>query len=407
MKKKFNSAAIPFLTHYTPHSRFAEAYRTLRTNIQFSLMDKKFRTLLVTSAGAGEGKTSTVANLAYTMAQTGKRVLMLDADMRRPTLSKIATIPKTTGITGILANFFGTMPDQGSLDELGAGDLVKLVSLQNKTGCLVLKSQQDDLEVFFVNGEIADISWRTRPAGKELLKVLVLENVISAEQADLAGSRWQDTGQRLEYVVANMGLSNDEALRGALNMHIIEALQVLFKMRTGTFAFRELPESNLEMNLAALVDLQQLVRQANPGREVLPYLEEKISEAVVEISDNLFLLPSGPLPPNPSEILGSSRMEFLLHYLQNMFDVIIIDSPPILPASDALLVSPQTDGVLLVVKAGLLNRDMVKKAVEQLELAQANVLGVVLNDVDVNKSRYSSYYQKYYSGYYGEQSSKK
>ena len=89
-----------------------------------------------------------------------------------------------------------------------------------------------------------------------------------------------------------------------------------------------------------------------------------------------------------------------------MFDVIIIDSPPILPASDALLISSHTDGVLLVVKAGFLNRDMVQKAVEQLELAQANILGVVLNDVDINNAGYSGYYQKYYKGYYGEQSEK-
>ena len=405
MKKKPENTSIPLLANYTPHSRFAEAYRTLRTNIQFSVMDKKFKTLLVTSAGAGEGKTSTAANLAYTMAQTGKKILMLDADMRRPTLSKIVTRSDSPGITGILANFFDIMPDQGNLSDQGVGDLVKLLALQKKTGRLSLKSEKDVLDVFFVNGTMADIFWHTRPESKALLNVLVLENVISAELADLASNRRQDTGQRIEYIIANMGITNDEALKGAFNMHFIEALQVFFKMRTGVFEFKELPESNLELNLAVLVDLRQLARQANPGQEELPYLEEKINAAVMNISENLFLLPSGPLPPNPSEILGSARMEFLLHYLQNIFDVIIIDSPPILPASDALLISSHTDGVLLVVKAGLLNRDLVLKAVEQLELAQANVLGVVLNDVDVNKAGYSSYYHKYYSGYYGEQSS--
>ena len=203
-----------------------------------------------------------------------------------------------------------------------------------------------------------------------------------------------------------MGLINDDVLQGTLNIYVIEALRVLSKMQQGSFLFKELNEANLELNLTALVDLQQLSRQAHSGREELPYLEGKIKDAVIELSDNLFLLPSGPLPPNPSEILGSSRMEFLLESLQNMFDVVIIDSPPILPASDALLISPNTDGVLLVVKAGFLNRDMVQKAVEQLQLAQANLLGVVLNDVDINNAGYSGYYQKYYKGYYGEQASK-
>jgi Mrp family chromosome partitioning ATPase len=405
-KKKSKESTIPLLRDYTSHSRFAEAYRTLRTNIQFSVMDKKFKTLLVTSAGASEGKTSTVANLAFTMAQTGKRVLMLDADMRRPNLSKNLADSDTIGITGLLANFFGTMPDQGNLGEMGVGDLVRLLAFQKKTGLLTLKSGQDELDAFFVNGEMTDIYWRSRPEDKDLVNVLLLENAITPKQAQLVRSRHKDTGQRMEYIVANMGLINEEVLKGTLNIYVIEALRVLSKTQQGGFLFKELSESNLELNIAELVDLPQLKRQAHSGREELPYLEGKIDAAVVEVSDNLFLLASGPLPPNPSEILGSSRMEFLLGYLQNMFDVIIIDSPPILPASDALLISPHTDGVLLVVKAGHLNRDMVQKAVEQLELAQANLLGVVLNDVDINRAGYSGYYQKYYKGYYGEQATK-
>lgn len=406
MKKKPDIKSIPLLKNYTSHSRFAEAYRTLRTNIQFSIMDKKFKTLLVTSAGASEGKTSTVANLSFTMAQTGKRVLMLDADMRRPTLSKFLADSDTTGITGLLANFFGIMPDQGNLSEMGVGDLFRLLAFQKKTGLLSLKSDRTELDVFFLNGSMVEIYWQTRPEDKDLLNVMILENTISAKQAQLVRSRYLDTGQRLEYIVANMGLINDEVLQGTLNIYVIEALRVLFKMQQGDFIFKELPESSLELNIADLVDLQKLSRQAHLGKEELPYLEGKIKDAITEVADNLFILASGPLPPNPSEILGSSRMEFLLEHLQNMFDVIIIDSPPILPASDALLISPHTDGVLLVVKAGFLNRDMVKKAVEQLELAQANILGVVLNDVDINNAGYSGYYQKYYSGYYGEQATK-
>ena len=394
--------SIPLLTDYTPHSMFAEAYRTLRANIQFSVMDKTFKTLLVTSAGAGEGKTSTVANLAYTISQTGKKVLMFDADMRRPTLSKNIVDADSPGITGLLANFFGTMENEGDLGEIGIGDLTRLLSFQKKTGLLTLTSAQDLLEVFFLNGTMADIYWRSRPAEKELIKVLVMEEQLSPEQAKLINSRRQDTGQRVEYIIANMGLIKNEVLEGAMNIYIIEALQVLYSLREGSFLFKELPDSSLELDIGDLVDFPALLQQAYPGREELPYLESKIDEVIKPVADNLYLLPSGPLPPNPSEILGSARMAFLLKHLQKMFDVIIIDSPPILPASDALLVSPHTDGVLLVVKEGLLNRQIVQKAVEQLNLAQANILGVVLNDVDVKKQGYSSYYHKYYSEYYGE-----
>ncbi|MBW2175277.1 MAG: hypothetical protein JRF64_11970 [Deltaproteobacteria bacterium] len=87
-----------FLNHYPASSRFAESYRTLRTNIHFSFMEKAFRSLLVTSAGAQEGKTSTVANLAYTMAQAGKTVLMIDADLRKPMLSNL--LPSKNSFSG-------------------------------------------------------------------------------------------------------------------------------------------------------------------------------------------------------------------------------------------------------------------------------------------------------------------
>jgi Mrp family chromosome partitioning ATPase len=402
MSDQVKKTTIPLLTNYTPHSLFAEAYRTLRANIQFSVMDKKFKTLLVTSASAGEGKTSTVANLAYTIAQTGKSVLMVDADMRRPTLSKNIVDTESPGITGLLANFFGTMDNEGDLSRVSINDLARLLSFQKKTGLLTLTADREIVEVFFLNGSMADIYWRSRPPEKELLNVLVMEELLSSEQASLIKSRQQDTGQRLEYIIANMRLIENEVLEGALNIYIIEALQVLYGMHQGSFQFKESSDAGLQLNINDLVDFPALLKQASPGREELPYLQSKVDEVVKPVADNLSLLPSGPLPPNPSEILSSTRMAFLLKHLQKMFDVIIIDSPPILPASDALLISPHTDGVLLVVKEGLLNREIVKKAVEQLHLAQANILGVVLNDVDVKKQGYSSYYHKYYSEYYGE-----
>ena len=86
--------------------------------------------------------------------------------------------------------------------------------------------------------------------------------------------------------------------------------------------------------------------------------------------------------PNPAELLDSRRMSFLLSFFKRRFDVLIIDSPPILPTSDALILAPQTDGVVLIIKAGMTNRELVKKTVEKLRMAKANLIGVVLNQVD-------------------------
>ena len=93
-------------------------------------------------------------------------------------------------------------------------------------------------------------------------------------------------------------------------------------------------------------------------------------------------------------------MSFLISLLKRQFDILIIDTPPILPASDAMILAPQTDGLLLVIKSGHINRELIKKAVEQIRISQANLIGVVLNQVDFERERY--YSGKYYSRYYGK-----
>lgn len=89
----------PLITISNPRSPIAEAYRALRTNLEFSNLDKSLRALLVTSAGAEEGKSTTLANLAVTIAQSGKRVILVDADLRRPTQHQIFELKNNVGLT--------------------------------------------------------------------------------------------------------------------------------------------------------------------------------------------------------------------------------------------------------------------------------------------------------------------
>lgn len=90
------------ITISNPRSPIAEAYRTLRTNLEFSNLDKALRSLLVTSASAEEGKSTTLANLAVTIAQSGKRVILVDADLRRPTLHQIFGLKNNAGLTDMV-----------------------------------------------------------------------------------------------------------------------------------------------------------------------------------------------------------------------------------------------------------------------------------------------------------------
>jgi Mrp family chromosome partitioning ATPase len=409
LKEQFKKRLPPtlselFLDNYPTNSRFAESYRTLRTNIHFAFMDKTFRSLLVTSAGEEEGKTSTVANLAYTMAQAGKTVLMVDTDLRKPALSGLAPSENSTGITGLLAETFSTDVASGSLSQSGVSDLFWLVSFQRKTGSLHLTDEKEKIHIYFLHGEPVHVDSLTRPKQQRLAALLVRNNLLSKEQAVRVLRRQTDTQQKLGFILLNMGLVEEDDLAGFITLHMIEGLRTALQFKSGTFSFEQLPESYFERPSFDPVDLAKLYGQVIIGGEELPYLQEKIHATIVKTDiENLFILPSGTRPPNPAELLDSNRMYFLLSYLKRRFDRVILDSPPVLPASDAVLLSPQTDGVVLMVKAGGVNRDMVKKAVEQLQVAQANLIGIVLNEVDVKREGYYKYYHKYYSKYYGEE----
>lgn len=111
--------------------------------------------------------------------------------------------------------------------------------------------------------------------------------------------------------------------------------------------------------------------------------------------DGLMILPSGALPPNPAELLGSAAMKALLDRLSESYDLLILDTPPLLAASDAAIVSRMVDGALLVVRAGTTERSAVQTSVQQLATVGARVLGTVLNDPDAEVPKYSRYYNYY------------
>ena len=114
---------------------------------------------------------------------------------------------------------------------------------------------------------------------------------------------------------------------------------------------------------------------------------------------NLFVLTAGSIPPNPSELLGSARMKRLMDSLRQKFEYIILDMPPINVVTDAVIASPLADGTLLVVRAGVSERNAALKAMDQLKRANAKILGAVLSHVTEKKSNHK--YSKEYGYGYG------
>jgi len=227
------------IAHLAPLSGSAEAARTVRTNIQFMSPDRPFRSLLVTSAGPSEGKTTVACTLAIAIAQAGQRVCLVDCDLRRPRLHRI----------------FEKSSDMG------------------------------------------------------------------------------------------------------LSMALLDP-----KMIT-----------------------DELLETQVPGLSVLP---------------------AGPIPPNPAELLQSEKFAELLAGLMNRFDRVVVDSPPVGPVADAAILSTQVDGTVLVIRAGVASRDIVREATRAIAGVGGRVVGAILNSVDVRRGDYGGYRYAYYrKGYYHRDSS--
>ncbi|CAN5383458.1 polysaccharide biosynthesis tyrosine autokinase [soil metagenome] len=222
----------PLLISADSRSSLAEAYRHLRTSILLSTAGHAPKSLLITSSLPSEGKTTTATNTAISLAQTGARVLIIDADMRRPRLHSVFGIENGIGLSTLLSAHLG------------------------------------DREI-------------------------------------------------------------DEAVRQ----------------------------------------------------------DERTK---------LFLLTSGPIPPNPAELIGSEQMITLMKMLQTKFTHVVVDSPPIASFTDGVLIASMVDGVILVVHAGRSSRQVVKRSRQLLQEIGAKVLGVVLNNVNLNTKDNYYYYQSYY-----------
>ncbi|MBM6648164.1 CpsD/CapB family tyrosine-protein kinase [Bacillus sp. RIT 809] len=222
-RKKRNSLK-QLITHKEPKSRIAEQYRNIRTNIEFTSVDTHIRSLIVTSADPGDGKTTTVANLAVVFGQQGKKVLVIGADLRKPTIQNLFAIHHSNGLTNVL---------------LGQAKLMQCI-------------QKTEIE-------------------------------------------------------------------------------------------------------------------------------------------NVYLMASGPIPPNPAELLGNRVMDEVLLEAYNMFDIILIDTPPTLAVTDAQILANKCDGVILVVRSEKTEKDKIVKAKQILEKASGKLLGVVLNDKREEKEQYGYY----------------
>ncbi len=388
------------LTNYTSSSRFAESYRTLRTNLFFSATEKDLKSVVITSSVEGEGKTTTCVNLAHTVAQANRSVLLVDMDLRRPHLSSLFSMKKEKGVSDLVADMFGIHLTQGTLDQYPVNDLIQLTRLQARTCRLDLANQEIQVAISFNKGRMIDIYWKNRPESKNLVNTLIQEKLLSEKEALLALGHQKKSVRRMGTILYTMGFVSKNDIAKFLSVHTIEAIKAVSAMEQGEFNFSSLSAAEVKKSLTQDIDFEKLYAEFNVGEDMGDFLKNGIEEMIQPTyTENLFILPAGRVPPNPAELVGSNRTGFLMDYLKHRYDFIVIDTPPVMPATDALLVAPHTDGAILVIKSHQADRKIIQT--DQFESNNLPIIGTVLNRVNMKKEGYYKYYQKYYSSYYG------
>ncbi len=159
-----------------------------------------------------------------------------------------------------------------------------------------------------------------------------------------------------------------------------------------------IPSVAKKMGLASTPGLTDLL---------MGYESQQMSSFKTNILDNWYVIPSGDLPPNPSELLGSRRMESILKVMSEKFDFIVVDLPPVNVVSDALAISNLITGMIVVIREDYTEKKELEACFRHLNLSNVNVLGCVLNESDSSNGtrgkykKYSKYYRKYYTSGYG------
>ncbi|WP_457551277.1 polysaccharide biosynthesis tyrosine autokinase [Desulfobacula sp.] len=390
--------------NFPSSSRFAESYRTLRTNLFFSGMENEINAVIVTSCVEKEGKTITAVNLAHSIAQTDRKVLVMDCDLRRPHLTALFDTKKGQGVTGLVTEVFGAHLTQGSLNDYSVSDLILMTRLQQRSCCLDIENKTTQAVVYFDKGRIIDILWKNRPSAKKLINTLIRGKLLTQDQAHIAIGLQKESSRRLGSILETLGFVSKKDITRVLSVHSIEAIREVSVMDEGQFAFSSFSREKSDSTASQDINFENLYSGVISFDDSLKYIKTAIDSAILETeTKNLYIMPSGKIPPNPSELLGSKRMEFLMQYLKKQFDFIVLDTPPVMPATDAVIMAPRVDGTLLVIKSGNTERKIIKDVLDQYKAARLPIIGAILNQVNMKKEGYYRYYHKYYTSYYGKQ----
>jgi capsular exopolysaccharide synthesis family protein len=329
-----------------PKSMFSESVTALRTQLNIKLPQESSVAILVTSSAPREGKSLIASNLAFSMAIDGKKTLILDADLHRPFIHKAFGKEKHHGLFDLIVDDLNPRWPEVDLKSLSLGDALHLIRIKQWSGTMKLQ-------------------WDSLPSSLS----------ISYKDGKVVGSNIKEWKDRFKTATGFPAPVNPSFVLDDSEIADID--------------------SHEETGVMAIDFINQYPRLRGSNYFANVVLDRYMQDTGFE---NLKVLTSGTNPKNPSEILGSEQMKILLKVLKERFDRIIIDCPPAWPLSDVSVLAPMVDGVLWVCRSGEIPKPMFMRNIQQISTVQPNIVGVVLNAVDLKRDRY--YYYGGYSYYY-------
>jgi len=367
-------------------------------------LQRGMRTFLMTSSGPGEGKSSVTAGLGRALARSGRAsVVIVDTDRFRPTVHRLFGVENRRGLGELLTELYHLDIERETPSQFGVGDWLEVLEAQTKSGELIVNDGQQQFRLRIHRGQIRSIQMPQNQVDMRLGDLLVRAGRITEEQRDRALAFQRTAGQPLGESLMNLGYVDREALVAMLTCQIRESLRCLVSLRRPECAFTETAEAYLpatsgqhaEAPAGDLLGEGVLERLARYLRR--PFLTNQIPSFLQDTPfERLKVLPAGAVPYSLLEEQFSQPFERLLARLARMFDVVLVDAPPVAMASPAEMLAGLCDGVLLVVKADGYDVQIVQQAKAQLERSNPHFCGVVLTHVDL---RHADPLLHYYGAY--------
>lgn len=376
-------------------SYFDSLAATLHEHVQ-----RGIQTLVLTSSGAGEGKSTVTAGLGRALARSGRlSVCIVDTDRYRPTLHAQFGLENRRGLGELLNELYHLDIVRETPGQFGVGDWLEILEAQSKSGELLVGDGPQRFRLLFHKGRLRSIQMPHHDDGMRLGSLLVRSARITSEQCDGALGLQRSTARPLGEVLMGLGYVDREGLSGVLTEQIRESLRQLLALHRPECSFTETADAHLPATSGqqAVPPLHDLAGERVLDRlaEYLkrPFLTNQIPGYLMDTSfEKLKVLPSGSTPYSLLEEPYARPFSRLLDRLGRMFDVVLLDSPPVALASPAEMLAGLADGVILVVKADGYDVDVVRQAKAQLDRSQPHYLGVVLNRFDRRHGDPTFYY---------------